>query len=460
MTGITATGIGSGLDVGGLVQQLLAAEAEPVETRLGRQESGVLARISAYGTIKSALADFQTKLGELDDIDTLLGRTVSFAENEFFSVTVDDSASPAEFDLDIQRIAVAQKLVTGAYADSSSTIGYGNLTVSSGDNTFVVGIQAEGASLEAIRDAINNEAANTSVRATVVTSDSGSYLSLSALETGKDAAISIVASGGDGGLAALEYDSATQTGSLSEAREALDALISIDGLDVTSSSNSISGALQGVTIELLGADAGTLHNVRVDFDRDGLEGKLREFADAYNAVIDAAESQTAFDAETGTAGALLGDTTLRTIVSQLRRDFGAVNSAEGAEFATLSEIGLTLDVEGRATVDDEALSSAVAGGFVGIGNLFTGENGVAVRLAALSEELLASDGALEVRTSGLQETIDDIASQRESLAERLVILEGRLLDQFNALDVLVSELTSTSNFLTQQLSALPTQSSR
>ena len=460
MAGITATGIGSGLDVGGLVQQLLAAEAEPLELRFSRQEGGVLAKISAYGAIKSALSDFNDKIGDFSDIDTLLGRTAEFTENEFFSVSVDDTASPAEFDLEVEQVAVAQKLVTGAYADPQTSIGYGNLTIQSGGNAFVVGITPEGASLEAIRDAINGEPANTSVRATIVTSDSGSYLSLSALETGSDAAITISASDGDGGLSALEYDSATQSGALTEARSALDAIVHIDGLAVTSSSNSISGAIAGVTIDVLDADPGNLHGVSVDFDRTSLDGKLREFVEAYNVIVDAIAEQTAFNAETGDAGALLGDTALRTIESQLRREFGSVIETDGEALNSLASIGITLDVEGRATIDDARLEEAISSGFVAIGTLFAADDGVAVRLETRLEDFLASDGALEVRTDGLQETVDDIARQREELNERLTLLEGRLLDQFNALDLLVSELTNTSNFLNQQLAAVPGISAR
>ncbi len=455
MVGIVSAGIGSGLDVGGLVEQLLAAEAAPVERRLATREASTLARISSFGSVKSALSEFQSALESLTDAEALLGRTVTLEENDFFTVTANNDSAPADFDVEVLEVASAQKLSSAAYVGADSTVGNGTLVLSSGSNSFAVDIVAGADSLADIRDAINAQADNSSIRATIVNTDAGAYLTLSALDTGTGAKISVVASGGDGGLSALEYDSATATGSLSEIRAATDASIRIDGQAVTSGSNTISDAIEGVTIELTAADPGVLRSVGVGYDRAALTGKLEEFVAAYNAVLEVFDNETRFNAETSEAGPLLGDSTLRSIRDQLRRSFGDALADTTAPARTLSDIGISITVEGRAELDTEKLESFLDTGFTAVGTLFGADDGVAVRLDALVSGYLESDSALEARTDGLEATIDDIGEQREALQQRLVTLEERLLRQFNALDQLVSELTNTSNFLTQQLSQLP-----
>ncbi|MEO0997183.1 MAG: flagellar filament capping protein FliD, partial [Pseudomonadota bacterium] len=242
---------------------------------------------------------------------------------------------------------------------------------------------------------------------------------------------------------------------LSEVRAATDASIRIDGQAVTSGSNTISDAIEGVTVELTASDPGVLRNVSVGYDRAALTGKLEEFVAAYNTLLETFDNETRFNAETNEAGPLLGDSTLRGIRDQLRRSFGDALADTTAPARTLSDIGISITVEGRAELDTEKLESFLDTGFTAVGTLFTAEDGVAVRLDALVAGYLDSDSALETRTSGLEATIDDIGEQREALQQRLLTLEERLLRQFNALDRLVSELTNTSNFLAQQLSQLP-----
>ncbi|MEL7537865.1 MAG: flagellar filament capping protein FliD [Pseudomonadota bacterium] len=455
MVGIVSTGIGSGLDVGGLVGQLVAAEAAPAETRFARQEAGILAEVSAYGSLKSALSQFQTEVENVGDNDALLGRLASFQENDFFSVSVDSTAPPASFDLTVQSLATSQRLASGAYTDANSAVGYGQLTIRNGASAFVIAIDQSAATLVDIQDAINNAEGNTFVRATLVNADGGTTLSLSALETGAGGELTIEASGGDGGLSALTYDSGSDTGSLTEIRGGSDAIVTIDGLTVTSSSNTIGNAVEGVSIELLAADPGTSRAVSIDYDQNALRENVDKFINAYNALVDVFKTQTSFDAETNTAAALLGDSTLLTIEQQLRREITAVQGDVLQPVRSLADIGITLDVEGKATLDAETFDAAVADGFVAIGQLFSGTDGLANRLGGRLDEYLADTGPIETRTEGLNATIDDIAEQREALNERLVSLEARLLSQFNALDSLISQLSNTSEFLTQQLSQLP-----
>ena len=452
---IISSGIGSGLDIAGLVQQLVAAEAEPVESRLGVQEARAQAKLSAFGSLKSALAEFRDSMETLRDLDSFLARSSTSTNEEVFQAVVTGTAQPASYDIEVAQLAQAQKLTSGAFAGADSAVGTGTLILSTGADSFGIGITAENNTLNGIRDAINEAVDNTGIAATIVNADSGSYLILSSEKPGVANAITVTQTGGDGGLAVLEYDPGQGLSGLSETIAAQDALVRIDGLDVASDSNSIEGAIEGVTLDLVSAEPGQQYSLRVENDETTARTTVDNFVKAYNELIAAFESVTVFNAETSQAGPLLGDSTVRGIRDEIRRELSTATLDIDANFSTLSEVGIELQLDGTLEIDDQKLSANLAQDFSKFGQLFAASDGFAVRLYDRVEDYLASDGLLESRTEGLTAQIDDIGEQREASNERLLALESRLLRQFNALDTLIGELSNTSNFLSQQLASLP-----
>lgn len=455
MANIISAGIGSGLDIAGLVQQLVAAEARPVESRLGLQEARVQSKLSAFGSLKSALAEFRDALDTMHDYDSFLARKAVSGNEDLFQAVVGGNALPASYDLEVAQVAQSQKLSSGAFTDADTVVGTGTLIVMVGTESFGVAITSENNTLAGIRDAINDAIDNTGVAATIVNADSGSYLILSGENTGVANTITVNQSGGDGGLAALEYDPGAGLNSLTETIAAQDALIRIDGLDVMSDSNSISGAVQGVTIDLLGADPGQSYSLLIANDEAATRDIVNSFVDSYNELIATFDRITSFDSESSAAGPLVGDSTVRGIRDAVRRELSTATLDIDANFSTLTEVGIELQFDGTLTIDDEKLSSTLEQDFSKFGQLFAATDGFAVRLYDRVEGYLAGDGLLESRTKGLTAQIDDIGEQREASNERLLALETRLLRQFNALDVLLGELNNTSNFLAQQLANLP-----
>ena len=451
---IISSGIGSGLDITGLVQQLLAAEAEPIERRLGLQEVRAQAKLSAFGSLKSALSEFRDRLDTLRDLDSFLSRTATSGNEEVLGATVTGDASPASYDIEVVRLATSQKLTSGAFASSDSTVGTGTLLLATGAGGFGVEISSENNTLAGIRDAINSAADNPGIAATVVNADSGSYLVLSSEKTGLANAITVTQTGGDGGLAALEYNVAGGQTSLTETVAAQDALVRIDGLDVQSDSNSIADAIQGVTLNLVSEEPGQTYALRVDNDETAARDAVAAFVETYNALVGTFDSATSFSAETQQSGPLLGDSTARGIRDAIRREM-STPSLDATVFSTLSDIGIEVQIDGTLSINDEELSEALSQEFSRFGQLFAADDGFAVRLYDRVDDYLSSDGLLQSRTDGLDAQIEDIGRQREASTERLLALESRLLRQFNALDSLIGELTNTSNFLTQQLASLP-----
>ena len=455
MASIVSSGIGSGLDISGIVQQLVAAEGAPVESRLARREAAAQAKLSAFGSVKSALSDFQSKAEAIKDLDKILIRSAASSDPEFFTATADTDAQPASYSLDVVQLAQAQKLSSGAFAGSDTLVGTGTLSIEYDGALMSLEITAGNESLAAIRDAINTSADNPGVAASIVNAETGSYLILTGDATGDAKTITVTQSGGDGGLAALEYDPLNGLNSLTESQAAQDALIRIDGLDVRSETNTFSDAVDGVTIDVTRQTDGLLETLTISNDKQATSNAINGFIDSYNSLMDVYQSLTSYDQETNISGALIGDSTLRGIINEVRRQMSAAVTEAPGSYSLLVDIGVELQVDGKLEVDSTKLTEALDKDFFQVGQLFSATDGFAVRAYDTAKNFLDAGGILEARTAGLNSTIDTIGEQRETLNDRLGSLETRLLRQYNALDTLLGELNNTSNFLNSQLQSLP-----
>lgn len=455
MASIVSSGIGSGLDIAGIVQSLVAAEGQPVESRISQQEARAQAKLSAFGSLKSALADLRDKLDVMKNLDKFLTRKAVSGNEDFFTVSAGTSALPASYALEVVQLAQSQKLTSGAFTDSDTVVGTGTLTLTIGADTADIDITSENNTLAGIRDAINAASDNPGVAATIVNADSGSYLILTSESTGAAQGITVTQTGGDGGLSALEYDPGMGLTSLTESIAPQDALIRIDGFDVMSDSNSFEGAIDGVTISVLQETSGSTESLTVENDEDAARDLVADFVESYNALIDMFDSLTDYNVDAEIAAPLLGDSTVRSIRDQIRRELSTAVTDIDAPFTTLSEVGIEVQLDGKLEIADDKLSTVLADDFVKFGQLFANSDGFAVRLHELSDGFLKTEGIIEARTKGLEEKIDGFTDDRAALNERLASLETRLLRQFNALDSLLAQLSSTSNFLAQQLDNLP-----
>jgi flagellar hook-associated protein 2 len=306
-----------------------------------------------------------------------------------------------------------------------------------------------------IRDSINSASNNPGVAETIVNAVSGSYLILTSESTGAAQAMTITQAGGDGGLSALQYDTGAGLTSLTESVAPQDALIRIDGFDVGSSTNTFSGAVQGVTINILQSSDGETDSLNVENDQEATKTLIADFVKSYNALVTMFDKLTAFNQEIEVAAPLLGDATVRGIRDQIRRELSEAVTDPNAAFNVLRDVGIEVKLDGQMQINDSELSAALGSDFVKLGQLFANTDGYAVRLFDLTDNFLKSDGIIETRTKGLKEKIEGYSGDRDALNERLASLETRLYRQFNALDSLLAQLSSTSNFLTQQLNNLP-----
>jgi len=455
MTSVTSLGLGSGLDLESLVSQLVAAEGTPEQLRISQQEAEFQAELSAIGSFSAALDTFNSALDGLADLDSF-GKRIATSSNEaLFTATADENAVSSTHDIQVISLAEAHKLSSQPYANADTVVGTGTLTIKVGDASMTLAIDENGDTLAQIRDAINASEDNPGVSAVIVNGEDGAHLVLTSSQTGEAGAITVTASGGDGGLNALVFDPANNVTNMDEVQAAVDAELNIDGITVHSSSNTVSDAIDGVTLTLLSASPDETAKLDVTLDTESTATTISGFVSAYNALIKTLDGLTSYDPETKVAGPLLGDSMVLLFEDQLRRDVSDAVSGGGA-FDSLGDIGITSNFEdGTLVLDEDVLNEALASNFDDVGALFASEDGLAVRLQSLASTYLDPNGMIDVRTEGLQQSIDGLADDQAQLDAHLQAYEDRLRDQFTALDSLVSELTSTSDFLSQQLALLP-----
>lgn len=444
MATISSPGVGSGLDINGLVGALMAAERLPLGVMKTRKE-GLDTDLSAYGRLKGAISDFQSAMSGLSATDKFSVNAASSSNDSIFTVTASSTAVSGSYSIDFSdngthQLAQVHKLTSQDFADTSSSIAAtGTLRIDLGGNSFDVLIDAGSDSLDGIKNAINSAADNTGVTATVITVDSGSRLLLSSDKTG--AANSVTLSDVSGNVAA--------TLGMSTVTAAQDAVFTLDGNQVTSASNTVTGAIEGVTIELnaLGA-AGTTETLSVSRDTGAVQENVQTFVDAYNDL----RGMIGYLSK----GDLQGDNTLISIQSQMRNILNMAPTGLGTSLQFLSEVGIKTSRSGDLELDSTLLNEKLAEDFNGVTELFANDNqGYAFRLEALAKEQLATEGIIDTREDGINARIGSIDTQIENFEYRMTLTEARYRAQFTALDGLLARLQSTSSFLSQQLGSLP-----
>lgn len=446
---ITAGGIGSGIDVNGLVQQLVAAEGQPATQRLDRREANIQADLSAFGSLKSALSRFQTAVKALQSQDNFLKQTATSSNEELFTVTANKNAVAGSYSVEVQKLAQAAKVRTDSF-QTTEKIGTGSLNISLGADSFNLTITEDNNTLTGIRDAINNSSDNPGVRASIINVDGGSRLILTSDELGAANNISLTATDNNGADA---FDLA-RLNNITTIDTAQDAVILVDGQQISRDSNSFSDVIDGVTFNLVKAEVGTIETLTIKQDNAAVRGRVESFVAAYNTLNNTINQLSSFNADTGAAGVLLGDSSLRGVQTQLRQTL--TDAVQGVDISTLAELGVTTNQDnGNLQIDTDRLNSALNSNFASVANLFASENGIAKRLDGVLTRYTSTDGVLDLRTDGLRSQLDRISDDRERLDRRLEGLESRYRAQFTAMDQLVAQLQSISGFLDQQLSNLP-----
>jgi flagellar hook-associated protein 2 len=435
---ITSLGVGSGLDSESIVTQLLAVERAPLQARYDQLKSVISADISAYAKIKSAISGLSDSLSKLLGTGSSLGRTATPAAGAGFTATAGSAAAVGTYQVTVEALATAHKLQSATVA-SGSQVGYGTLAISVGGGAAVnVDIAQGSGSLQNIRDAIN--AAGAGVTASVVSGDAGDVLMVTSNKTGVAGKVSISASGGDGGLAALD----TSVGTMTVLTSAQDASVVVDGIRKTSGSNTINNMVDGVTLTLTKADAATAFSLDVAAESSTLKTTLLNFVSAYNVAIREIATQTKSGKDV--SGPLSGDALSRGLASTLR-------TAISNSYGELAALGIKTAVDGSMTLDGAAFDAALAANPDAVKSLLGTDGTLGTSLRTTVTNYIGADGLVTLKTNALDKRLDRVDDDIDRLDLRMEKVEARLRKQFAALDTLMSSLNGLSTYITQQMAS-------
>lgn len=450
MAGLSATGLGSGLDINSLVSQLVAAERVPQQGVIDAARSKASTQLSAFGSLKSSLSALRTAMSALQSGTAFNSRTATSTDAAVFTASAGSGAGSGSYTVEVQQLARAYKAASAPVASASTAVGTGTLTLAVGGPSLNITIDSSNNTLAGIRDAINQAAGNPGVTATLINADGGTRLVLTSRETGVANAAVVTSAGGDGGLDALLAGLQTITA-------AQDALATVDGFALSSASNTIADAVDGVSLTLTGVSS-TPQTLEVGLDRSAISASLKTFVDAYNSFLATSKQLAAYDPATQRKGPLLGDSALRSVADSLSRAFTGTYPGTGSAFESLSALGIGFQVDGKLAIDQNRLDTAFDTGIDQVAQVFTSASGIAAALAPKLDSWLDNGGLFATRTTTLNQRTRDLDAGQARLDARITSVEARYRAQFTALDSLLAGLNSTSTFLAQQLATLNTNS--
>jgi flagellar hook-associated protein 2 len=425
---LSSPGIGSGLDVNGIVDKLMTVERAPLD-QLTARETTVQSQISAYGALKGSLAAVQSAVRALAAPTVFRGMSAAVADASVATVVAGEGATAGRYGLEVSQLAQSQKLVSAGYGAISDTVGSGILTFTFGTfagGTFTpnassgartVSIAPGQASLAGIRDAVN--AADIGVSATIVNDGTatGQRLVFTANASGADQSLKVTVADDDGnatdaaGLSALAYDPAATAGAgrnLTQTLAAQDALFTLDGLSMRASSNTVSDAVAGLTLTLGKTNAGSPTTITVSQSVGPAGAAVAAFVKAYNDLDGMIDNLTKYDATNKKASILTGDSTVRLVQSQLRALVGGFAATSGS-VRTLSQVGISAQSDGTLAFDSTKFNTAFAADPAAVASLFSATG-------AASDPLVSYAGAGSKTVPGTYDVAISQLATRGTLA--------------------------------------------
>lgn len=473
MASISSAGIGSGLDVDSIITKLMSVEKQPL-TALQTKATTIDSKISAFGSIKSQLSSLSDAAGALAKAAVWNGKSAATGNAAAISasLTGTSNASISSFEVSVSTLARAQTAASAAVTKGGA-VGSGSLAISIGSwsggptPSFTQGTAASVSVAVEATDTMTSiatkiNAAGAGVSATVIKDASGERLMMRSSTTGEAAGFRIEATD-DGkstgpGLGVLAFDDPAggQGMAAGNVQYGQDAKATINGIDVTSPTNTLADTVAGLSLTLSQVTT-TPVEINVTSDTSAMRTAIKTFVSAYNATNEMFNSSMKYDPDTKTAALLQGDATTRGLQNALRSMVGAA-SGDGA-LKQLSDLGISVgkDKAGSLVVDDAKLTKALADP-TAVKQFFSADNtgdasttGFATRFSAFTQDAVAAGGTLSGKTDSLQSQKTANTKDQDRVNDRLTLTETRLRKQYSALDTTVSSLTALNTYITQQI---------
>jgi flagellar hook-associated protein 2 len=474
MATISSPGVGSGLDVNGIVTQLVAIERQPI-VHLQTQASSLQTKLSAFGKLQSDLSALRDAASALTRASTWNQTGGTSSDTTAVTVTTDANNLPGSYSVEVTALAKAQSNVSKTYAAATDFVGEGTLHIELGTwgtgNSFTphptataadIAVGPPAKSLAEVRDMVN--AANAGITATVLTDASGARLVFRSSATGAANGFRITATDTDGnnvdasGLSALAYDPSVGVITMAQALAAANASALINGAPVSSASNTLANVVDGMTLTLQRETTAPVQ-ITTAPDKDAIRKKVEAFVTAYNDLNKELAAQTKYDAANKTAGTLQGDSAAVGLRASLRNTLRG-SSGASTMFTRLADIGFDVQQDGSITLSSSKLDNGLANLgemkklFSNSDTLVPANNGFGTLFRTQADQALGVDGSLASRSDGLRQRISQNEKRQAELEQRVTQTEARLRKQYTALDTQMGQLQSLSTYVTQQMAIL------
>ena len=441
----TSTGIASGIDWGPMVDQLVTLESAPI-TALQQRQASYRNQISDLGTITSALASLKSAASGLGASGVL--SVAATSANTAFTATPGTGASAGHYSVEVTSLASAAKARSNPYASAVAQVAGSTLTLTIQGVAYDAILVPDGAKLSDVAAAING--AGLPVNAAVLSDGTNSYLSVSARDTG----FPIAGTVDD----ALRIDVLTTgiTGtalSVNITTPALNAGFMVDGLAYTRTTNTVSDAIPGTTLTLKSkSPPGLPEDLVLDYDQAGTGSNIQKFVDAYNGVMKILQSELAVTKDSDRTTTLAGDSTVRTLQADLQHV--VVSLVPGGTFSTLAHIGISTHRDGSLSLDQTALTRALARDPTAVNRLFSDPtSGIGQVVKKLTDVYTNSaTGLLTTRTSSLNGSVRSIDNEIDRMQLRIDNYKQTLIAEFTAMEAYQSQWKNIGKYLTSQSS--------
>lgn len=469
MATISTLGVGSNLKLGDLYDQLQTAEESKLKT-ITTQQTTYQAQLSAYGKLQSAMTSLQTASAKLSKTDTWNSTTVS-STNTAFSATTNSSASVGDFKVNVKQMAKSQVLTSGSFASNTTQLGG-----TTADDTRTITITQAGTSkpltvkladgdtsLNGIAKAING--ANGNVSASVVKATDGDFrLMLSSKTTGTDSDMTVSVTGDD------TLNAAIGSSALKEQTKSQNAIVSVNDIEITRQTNTISDALPGVTFTLK-AQSTADETMTIARATDDNKKAITDWVSAYNSLQSTIATLTKYvqpaegaTSQSSSNGALLGDSTIRGVQSDLR---SLLTNVQSGSYAIMAQLGITQDPIknadggfGNLKIDDAKLTKALAENPDDVQAYFVGDGkktGFATQMNNKLTDMLSTttgkEGVIQNAKDGINTTLKTLSKRYDTMEASIEATMARYKTQFTQLDTLINKLNNTSSYLTSQFSS-------
>ena len=456
---IQSTGVGSNLDVNSIISKLMQVEQQPLKS-LAKKEASFQAKLSAYGTLSGAVSSFQSALTNLNNPSTFQTLSANSSDSTIAFATANSTAVAGNYNLNVTKLAQAQAISSAGVVSTSDAIGsgatttinfqFGKITGTASNGTYTgasfaqdpnqntgsITINSNNNTLQGIRDTINT--GNFGVSASIVGDSSATpyHLVLTSAKTGETSSMKItVAPGGDSAVSnLLSYDPAG-TQKFTEVTTGQNANLTLNGINISSASNTISNSIQGasITVSKVGST-----NISISPNTSGIQTGITNFVKAYNDLNGTIKTLTAYDAKTQKAGLLIGDSTAQNIQNQVRRTLSAAVNGLGGGITSLSQIGISFQKDGTLAVDSGKLNTALTTSFKDVGGLFAS-------LGSTSDSLISIAGSSSATKAGsFPLSVSQIATKGNLKGDQILIPTTIITDN-TSIDVTLDGVTSVVN---------------